>query len=67
MNKTRSKYTRTGFNLFPVLTLAAGHGTVDLYGSFLAPLLPLFADRFSLSLALVGTLVSILTVADGIS
>lgn len=62
-----SSEDRKRFNLFPVLALAAGHGTVDLYGSFIAPLLPLFADRFNLSLALVGTLVSILTVADGLS
>ncbi len=55
------------FSFFPVLTLAAGHGVVDVYGSFIAPLLPLFADRFNLSLAMVGTLVSILTVADGLS
>jgi FSR family fosmidomycin resistance protein-like MFS transporter len=59
--------TRARFNVVPVLTLAAGHGTVDVYGSFLAPLLPLFALRFNLSLTLVGTLVSILTIADGLS
>jgi len=62
-----SNSARTRFNLVPVVTLAAGHGTVDVYGSFLAPLLPLFALRFNLSLTLVGTLVSILTIADGLS
>lgn len=67
MSVAKSKHSRTSFNLFPVLTLAAGHGTVDLYGSFIAPLLPLFADRFNLSLALVGALVSFITVADGLS
>jgi FSR family fosmidomycin resistance protein-like MFS transporter len=59
--------SRSRFNLAPVLTLAVGHGTVDLYGSFLPPLLPLFALRFDLSLTLVGTLVSILTIADGLT
>ena len=67
MNEGGTKRIAERFNFFPVLTLAAGHGTVDLYGSFLAPLLPLFADRFNLSLTMVGTLVSILTVADGLS
>lgn len=67
MNETGSERINERFHLFPVLTIAAGHGIVDLYGSFIAPLLPLFADRFNLSLALVGTLVSILTVADGLS
>jgi len=51
----------------PVLSLAVGHGTVDLYGSFIFPLLPLFAERFDLSLTLVGSLVSIVFVADGLS
>ena len=51
----------------PVLSLAVGHGTVDLYGSFIVPLLPLFAERFDLSLTLVGSLVSIVFVADGLS
>lgn len=50
-----------------VLALAAGHGTVDVYGSFLVPLFPLFAAKFGLSLTLVGTLASILTIADGLS
>ncbi len=44
-----------------------GHGIVDLYGSFLSPLIPLFAARFNLSLTLIGTLASIFTVADGLS
>jgi FSR family fosmidomycin resistance protein-like MFS transporter len=65
-HKTRGS-KRSCFNLVPVLTLAVGHGTVDVYGSFLPPLLPLFALRFNLSLTLVGTLVSILTIADGLS
>jgi FSR family fosmidomycin resistance protein-like MFS transporter len=67
MNEGGSKRVHERLNLFPVLTLAAGHGTVDLYGSFLPPLLPLFADRFNLSLTLVGTLVSLFAVADGLS
>jgi FSR family fosmidomycin resistance protein-like MFS transporter len=50
-----------------VWALAVGHGTVDVYGSFLVPLFPLFAVKFGLSLTLVGTLASILTIADGIS
>jgi MFS transporter, FSR family, fosmidomycin resistance protein len=66
-HKARGSSKRSRFNLVPVVTLAVGHGTVDVYGSFLAPLLPLFALRFNLSLTLVGTLVSILTVADGLS
>jgi len=67
MNDGGRKYTTERFNFLPVLTLVAGHGTVDLYGSFIAPLLPLFADRFNLSLTLVGTLVSIIFMADGLS
>jgi FSR family fosmidomycin resistance protein-like MFS transporter len=66
-HKARGSSKRSRFNLVPVLTLAVGHGTVDVYGSFLPPLLPLFALRFNLSLTLVGTLVSILTIADGLS
>jgi FSR family fosmidomycin resistance protein-like MFS transporter len=66
-HKARSSSKRSRFNLVPVLSLAVGHGTVDVYGSFLPPLLPLFALRFNLSLTLVGTLVSILTIADGLS
>ena len=66
-HKTEGSSTRSRFNLVPVVTLAVGHRTVDVYGSFLAPLLPLFALRFDLSLTLVGTLVSILTIADGLS
>ncbi|MEJ2068115.1 MAG: hypothetical protein P8Y09_09285, partial [Deltaproteobacteria bacterium] len=57
-NKARGSIKRSRFNLVPVLTLAVGHGTVDVYGSFLPPLLPLFALRFNLGLTLVGTLVS---------
>ncbi|RLA83290.1 MAG: hypothetical protein DRG40_06950 [Deltaproteobacteria bacterium] len=67
MDEGSANRTDNRFDLLPVLSLAVGHGIVDLYGSFLAPLLPLFADRFNLSLTLVGTLVSILTVADGLS
>jgi FSR family fosmidomycin resistance protein-like MFS transporter len=66
-HKARGSSKRARFNLVPVVTLAVGHGTVDVYGSFLAPLLPLFALRFNLSLTLVGTLVSILTVTDGLT
>ena len=66
-HKTGGSSTHSRFNLVSVLTLAVGHGTVDVYGSFLAPLLPLFALRFDLSLTLVGTLVSILTIADGLT
>lgn len=66
-NETSNRSGRTRLNPVPVLTLAVGHGIVDVYGSFIAPLLPLFAARFNLSLTLVGTLVSILTVADGLS
>ena len=66
-HRTGGSSKRGRFNLVPVFTLAVGHGTVDVYGSFLAPLLPLFALRFDLSLTLVGTLVSILTIADGLS
>ena len=47
--------------------MAAGHGSVDVYGSFLAPLLPLFAMKFDLSLTLVGSLASVISVADGLS
>lgn len=67
MNDRTITRAREGFSLLPVLALAAGHGAVDVYGSFLAPLFPLFADKFGLSLTLVGTLASILTIADGLS
>ena len=67
MNDSDTQYPQKGFSLVPALSLAVGHGTVDLYGSFIFPLLPLFAERFDLSLTLVGSLVSIVFVADGLS
>jgi FSR family fosmidomycin resistance protein-like MFS transporter len=51
----------------PVLSVAVGHGIVDTYAAFLAPLLPIFAHRLDLSLALVGSLASIINMADGLS
>jgi FSR family fosmidomycin resistance protein-like MFS transporter len=67
MHATQERSATDKFSPLPVLALASGHGTVDVYGSFLAPLFPLFADEFGLSLTLIGTLASILTTADGLS
>ncbi len=67
MDDRDGNHPRQGLSLVPALSLAVGHGTVDLYGSFIIPLLPLFAERFDLSLTLVGSLVSIAFVADGLS
>ncbi len=39
-----------------VLTIAGGHFSHDLYTSFLAPLLPLLIDKFSLTYTLAGLL-----------
>jgi FSR family fosmidomycin resistance protein-like MFS transporter len=67
MNDQTSKLSTGEFSLFYILGLSVGHGTVDVYGSFLAPLFPLFADKFGLSLTLIGTLASILSISDGLS
>ena len=53
--------------LRPLLAFAAGHATVDIYGSFLPPLLPIFAEKLGLSLVLVGSLASIMSISDGIT
>ena len=45
---------------------AAGHFTVDGYGNFLAPLLPLLAPKLGLSLVAVGGLASILGVSSSL-
>jgi FSR family fosmidomycin resistance protein-like MFS transporter len=38
----------------PLMTLAAGHGTVDLYSGVLPVLYPLLTDKFDLKLSTVG-------------
>jgi FSR family fosmidomycin resistance protein-like MFS transporter len=48
------------FETSSVLTVAAAHGLHDVYQSFLPPLLPVFIDSYSLSLAEAGTLAMLL-------
>jgi FSR family fosmidomycin resistance protein-like MFS transporter len=50
-------HTKANFRVIFALTLV--HFTGDLYGSFINPLLPVFADTFSLSLAQVGLLAGV--------
>ncbi|RLA82895.1 MAG: hypothetical protein DRG31_06785, partial [Deltaproteobacteria bacterium] len=54
-------------NVIALSGIALSHWVVDISGGFVSPLLPLFAEKFGLSLALVGILVSILNVADGLT
>ena len=46
-------------NVKVIFALWLVHFTGDLYGSFVSPLLPMFADVFSLSMAQVGLLAGI--------
>ena len=55
----RQEKTTTGSKKFQtgnILTIAIGHFLHDIYGSFLAPILPLLIKKFSLSYTLAGLL-----------
>jgi len=51
-----TKTKKGGFQTSGVLTMASGHAVHDTYTAFLAPLLPMFIEKFSLSLASAGLL-----------
>ena len=50
------------FQLGQALTVAMGHFIHDTYTAFIAPLLPLIIEKLSLSLAMAGTLVSLMQI-----
>jgi FSR family fosmidomycin resistance protein-like MFS transporter len=58
MPASRSAENRllAGFQTGQVLTIASGHFVHDLFSSFLTPWLPLLINKYSLSLALAGSL-----------
>ncbi len=60
--KTPSPQESDKFQLGQALTVAMGHFIHDTYTAFIAPLLPLIIDKLSLSLAMAGTLVSLIQI-----
>lgn len=50
-----------------VLIAALGHFTVDFYSGMLPPLLPRFADKFGLSLAMAGAIMSVTSMVSSFS
>ena len=57
--------SRQGFKGIGLMT--AGHFIDDIYPGFLPPLLPIFIDRFGLSLALAGALGTVLSLSTSVS
>ena len=55
-NISQSSSTKNEFHTEQVLTIASGHFVHDVYGAFLAPLLPLIIEKMSLTLTLAGSL-----------
>ena len=50
---------RAKANIRVIFALTLVHFTGDFYGSFISPLLPLFADTFALSMTQVGLLAGV--------
>ena len=46
-----------------VAVIALGHGVTDMYANFLAALLPVFADKFSLSKTSIGVMISVMGIS----
>ena len=59
-NISQSSSTKNEFHTEQVLTIASGHFVHDVYGAFLAPLLPLIIEKMSLTLTLAGSLSALL-------
>ena len=65
MNATQSRVVPAGqtaaeeFQTGQVLTIVGGHFVHDTYAAFAAPLMPLIIEKLSLSLAMAGTLLSL--------
>ena len=57
--------SRKGFRGIGLMTV--GHFIDDIYPGFLPPLLPVFIDRFGLSLALAGVLGTVLSLSTSVS
>lgn len=53
---TTAENAGTGFQTKEVVTIAGGHAVHDTFAAFLAPLLPRFVDKFSLSNTAAGLL-----------
>jgi FSR family fosmidomycin resistance protein-like MFS transporter len=56
MNKSR-------FVNIGVAVIAIGHGVTDLYANFLAALLPVFAEKFTLSKTSIGVMISVMGIS----
>jgi FSR family fosmidomycin resistance protein-like MFS transporter len=56
MNKSR-------FGNISVAVIAIGHGVTDLYANFLAALLPVFAEKFTLSKTSIGVMISVMGIS----
>jgi FSR family fosmidomycin resistance protein-like MFS transporter len=55
-DQTKPTTSATGFHAEQVATIAAGHAVHDTFAAFLAPLLPQFVDKLSLSNTAAGGL-----------
>lgn len=51
--------TKSRLSNISVAVIAFGHGVTDLYANFLAALLPVFVDKFSLSKTSIGIMISV--------
>jgi len=50
-------------NKISVAVIALGHGVTDLFANFLASLLPIFVDKFSLSKTSIGVMISVMGIS----
>jgi len=56
MQKKLTTQNQTKFQFYNVIVISFGHFCHDVYSSFLAPILPLLIEKFSLSYSLAGLL-----------
>jgi len=54
---------QTTLSKINVAVISFGHGVTDLYANFLAALLPVFVDKFSLSKTSIGIMISIMGIS----